>query len=111
MPILGQIWTFLDQKKLLWGKGAKLLVPSYQETNETPFLCWKHWSVRLQLAAKGENVLFWPQNLDIWGQKSIFCLGIAIFVDGAIDHYTRGYKFPIGPTLKKIFVSELEVNF
>ena len=65
----------------------------------------------LQLAARGENVLFWPQNLDIWGQKSIFCLVIAIFVDGANDHYTQGYNFPIGTTQKKNFVSELEVIF
>merc|ERR1712122_60870 len=48
---------------------------------------------------RGENVLFLPQNLDIWGQKSIFCLVIAIFVDGTNDHYTRGYNFPIGTTL------------
>ena len=67
--------------------------------------------VRLQLAARGENVLFWPQNLDIWGQKSIFCLVIAIFVDGANDHYTRGYNFPIGTTPKKFSVSELGVIF
>merc|ERR1712016_67313 len=56
---------------------------------------------RLQLAAMGENVLFLPQNLDIWGQKSIFCIVIAIFVDGTNDHYTRGYNFPIGTTPKK----------
>ena len=41
----------------------------YQGTNETPLSCWKHWPVRLQLVAKHENVQFWPQNLDIWGQK------------------------------------------
>ena len=65
----------------------------------------------LKLAARGENVLFWPQNLDIWGQKSIFCLVIAIFVDGANDHYTRGSNFPIGTTPKKFSVSELGVIF
>merc|ERR1711923_589972 len=64
-----------------------------------------------KLAARGENVLFLPQNLDIWGQKSIFCLVIAIFVDGTNDHYTRGYNFPIGTTPKKISVSELGVIF
>ena len=67
--------------------------------------------MRLQLAARGENVLFWPQNLDIWGQKSIFCLVIAIFVDGTNDHYTRGSNFPIGTTPKKFSVSELGVIF
>merc|ERR1712004_172079 len=67
--------------------------------------------VGLKLAARGENVLFLPQNLDIWGQKSIFCLMIAIFVDGTNDHYTRGYNFPIGTTPKKNPVSELGVIF
>ena len=55
----------------LGGEGVKALVPLYQGTSETPLLCWKHWPVRLQLAAKDKNVQFWPQNLDIWGQKSI----------------------------------------
>ena len=36
---------------------------------------------------------------------------IAIFVDGANDHYTRGYNFPIGTTPKKNSVSELGVTF
>ena len=65
----------------------------------------------LKLAARGENVLFLSQNLDIWGQKSIFCLVIAIFVDGTNDHYTRGSNFPIGTTPKKFSVSELGVIF
>ena len=44
-------------------------------------------------------------------QKSIFGKVIAIFVNGANDHYTRGYNFPIGTTPKKISVSELGVIF
>ena len=63
------------------------------------------------MAARGENVLFLPQNLDIWGQKSIFCFVSAIFLDGTNDYYTRGYNFPIGPTPKKFSVSELGVIF
>ena len=51
------------------------------------------------------------QKMGIWGQKSIFCLVIAIFVDGTNDHYTRGYNFPIGTTPKKFSVSELGVIF
>ena len=108
MPIFGpkcQFWAkfgrFWAQNPIFWGQGVKILVPSYRDSNETSFSCWKHWSVRLQLVARGKNVLFWPQNLDIWGQKSIFCLVIAIFVDGTNDHYTRGYNFPIGTTPKK----------
>ena len=104
MPIFGpkcQFWAkfgrFWAQNPIFWGQGVKILVPSYRDSNETPFSCWKHWSVRLQLAARGENVLFWPQNLDIWGEnvlflpknldiwgkKSIFCMVIAIFVNRA----------------------------
>ena len=84
MPIFGpkcQFWAkfgrFWAQNPIFWGQGVKILVPSYRDSNETPFSCWKHWSVRLQLAARGENVLFWPKNLDIWGQKSIFFIVIA----------------------------------
>ena len=98
MPIFGpkcQFWAkfgrFWARNPIFGGQGVKILVLSYRESNETPFSCWKHWSVGLKLAAGGENVLFWPQNLDIWGQKSIFCLVIAIFVDGTNDHYTRGF--------------------
>ena len=88
----------------------KLLVPSYQGANETPLLCWKHWPVRLQLAAKDKNVQFWPQSLDIWGQKSIFCFEIMIFVNRAHHQYSRGNKFPIQTTPKNS-VSELWVIF
>ena len=102
---------FWARNPIFWGQGVKILVPSYRDSKETPFSCWKHWSVGLKLAARGENVLFWPQNLDIWGQKSIFCLVIAIFVDGTNDHYTRGSNFPIGTTPKKFSVSELGVIF
>ena len=118
MPIFGpkcQFWAkfgrFWAPNPIFWGQGVKILVPSYRDSNETPFSCWKHWSVGLKLAARGENVLFWPQNLDIWGQKSIFCFVTAIFVDGTNDHYTRGSNFPIGTTPKKFSVSELGVIF
>ena len=118
MPIFGPKCQFLAkfgrfwaQNPIFWGQGVKILVPSYRDSNETPFLCWKHWSVRLQLAARGKNVLFWPKNLDIWGKKSIFCMVIAIFVNRAYHKYTRGYNFPIRTTQKKISISELGVIF
>ena len=79
MQIFGpkcQFWAkfgrFWAPNPIFWGQGVKILVPSYRESNETPFSCWKHWSVRLQLAARGENVLSWPQKLDIFAKKSIF---------------------------------------
>ena len=92
-------------------EGVKLLVPSYQGTNETPLLCWKHWPVRLQWAAREENVQFWIKNLDIWSQKLILCFEIAIFVNRAYHQYTRSYNFPIHITPKKFSVSELWVIF
>ena len=111
MPVWAKFGRFWAQNPIFWAQGVKILVPSYRDSNETPFSCWKHWSVGLKLAARGKNVLFLPQNLDIWGQKSIFCLVIAIFVDGTNDHYTRSSNFPIGTTPKKISVSELGVIF
>ena len=62
----------------------------------------------LQLVTEGENVFFDPK---IWGKKSIFCIVIANFVNGAYHKYTRGYNFPIRTTPQKISVSELGVIF
>ena len=62
------------------------------------------------MAARGENVLFLPKNLDIWGEKSFFCMVIAIFVNRAYHKYTWGYNFPIRTT-QKISISELGIIF
>ena len=43
--------------------------------------------------------------------KSIFCMVIAIFVNGAYHQYTRGYNFPIRTAPKKNSVSKLGVIF
>ena len=106
-----QFGRFWAKNPIFWGEGVIILVPTYRESNEKPFLCWKHWSVRLQSAAKGENVLFWPQNLDIWGQKSIF-----LYSD---RDFCQWSKWPLYPGLQlshwnhpqKISVSELGVIF
>ena len=50
--------VFGPEIQFFWAQGVKILVPSYQDSNETPFSCSKHRSLRLQLAARGENVLF-----------------------------------------------------
>ena len=63
-----------------------------------------HWPVRLQLIARDKNVFFLPQNLDIWGKKSIF-------VNRAYHKYACGYNFSIRTTPIKISVSVLEVSF
>ena len=106
MPVLGQIWPFLGQKSIFWGDGVKLLVSSYQGTNETPFQCWKHWPVRLKLATRDENVQFWPKKFDIMGQKSIFFNGNRDFCQQGIspvcsglqlvhsDHPKKNFRFP-----------------
>ena len=86
---------------------SKTSVSSYQGTNETPFPCWTLTGA----AARDKNVFFWPKNLDIWSEKSIFCIVIRIFVDSAYHQYTRGYNFPIRTTPKKISISELWVIF
>ena len=53
---------------------------------------------------------FLTPKIWIFGAKSqFFCIVIAIFVHGAMDHNTRGYNFPIGTTPKKI--SKLGVIF
>ena len=98
-------------KSIFWADELKLLVSSYEGANEAPFLCWKYWPVRLQLAARDENVQFWPK-IWIFGAKSqYFCFGIATFVNSANHQYTWGYNFPIGTTPKKNSVSELGVIF
>ena len=38
--------------------------------NVTPFPSWKHWSMRLQWAARDKNVLFLTTNIWIFGAKS-----------------------------------------
>ena len=100
---------FYTKNPYFWGAGVKLLVPLYQGTNETPLSCWKHWPVRLQLAARDENVQFWPESLDIRGWKSIFW--DCDFVKGAYHQHTRGYNFPIQTTPKKNCISQLWVHF
>ena len=106
----GQVWPFLGQNPIFWGEGVKLLVPSYQGSNETPLLCWKHLPVRLQLAARDKNVQFWPQNLEMLGQKSIFCLESEFLSTGHITSIPGATTIPFGPP-EKISVSELWVIF
>ena len=55
--------------------------------------------------------IFCPQSLDIWGQKSILCFGISIFVNKGYHQYTQGYNFPILTIPKKNSISELWVIF
>ena len=38
----------------------------------TEWLTWKHWPVRLKLAARDENVLFWPKNWIFWAKSQFF---------------------------------------
>merc|ERR1711978_328639 len=111
MPVWAKFGRFWAQNPIFWGQGVKFWYP--------------HIGIPMRHIFRVENIdrrgsnwplgakmcFFLPQNLDIWGQKSIFCFVIAIFVDGTNDHYTRGYNFPIGTTPKKISVSGLRVIF
>ena len=102
MPVLGQIWPFLSPKiQFFWGQGVKnfgTLISGFQW--DTFFRVENIDHLRLQLAARGENVLFWPQNLDIWGQKSIFCLVNAILLMEQMITIPRATTFPSEPPQK-----------
>ena len=109
MPIFGQkcqfwakIGRFWAKNPIFGGERVKLLVPSYQETKETPFLCWKHWSVRLQLAARGKNVLFSPKNFDM-GQKVNFLHGNSDFCQQGISPLYPGLQLSHSESPKKNF--------
>ena len=45
MPVWAKFGLFWAQNPIFWAQGVKILVPSYWDSNETPFSCWKHWSV------------------------------------------------------------------
>ena len=39
--------VFGPEIQFFWGHGVKILVPSYQDSNETPFSCWKHIHIHI----------------------------------------------------------------
>ena len=39
MPVWAKFGRFWAQNPIFWGQGVKILVPSYRDSNETPFLC------------------------------------------------------------------------
>ena len=107
MPIFGQKCQFLAKlavfgsKFCFLGEGEKLLVLSYQGINETPILCWKHWPVRLQLAANDKNVQFWPK-IWIFGAKSqFFVCWLQFLWTGQITSIPGATTFPFGPLPKE----------
>ena len=110
MSVLGQIWPFLGQKCIFFRDGVRLLVSSYQGTNEMPFPCWKHWSVRLQLTARDENVVFHPK-IWIFGAKSHFLYGNRYFCQQGISPVCPGLQLSYLEHPQKNSVSELWVIF
>ena len=58
-------------------------------------------------AARGENVVFWPKNLDIWGKKSIFLYSDRDFYQQGISQVYPGLQLSHSDHSEKIFVSEL----
>ena len=47
MPVLAKFGHFWAQNPIFWAQGVKILVPSYQDSNETPFSCWKHIHIHI----------------------------------------------------------------
>merc|ERR1712012_678474 len=96
---------FWPQISKFWGQKSTFSPPAANWSLNDQ--CFQHEKgVSLESRYEGTKIFTpCPQNLDIWGQKSILCLVIAIFVDGTNDHYTRGYNFPIGTTPEKFPVS------
>ena len=66
---------------------------------------------RLQLAARGENVFFWPKNLDIWRRKVNFLYGNPVFCQQGISHIYPGLQLSRSDHPQKSFVSEQWVIF
>ena len=77
--------------------------------NETPLLCWKHWPMRLQLAAR--DMCNFDPNIWIFWAKSIFCFGIAIFCLECISLLYLGLQLSHWHHPEKTSVSEVWVVF
>ena len=119
MPVwakFGRFWAkfgrFWAQNPIFWAQGVKILVPSYQDSNETLFRLENNdrWGSNWPLGA--QMCFFWPQNLDIWGQKSIFLFSDRNFL--LMEQMTTipgATTFPSEPPPKKISFSELGVIF
>ena len=60
----------------------------------------------------GAKMCFFYPKIWIFGAKSrIFGIVIAIFVNGANNHYTQGYNFPLGTTPQKNFCFRARGHF
>ena len=69
MSDLGQIWPFLGQKYIFWCVGVKVLVLSYQGTNETPLCVEKIDRCCLNWPRGTKMCNFYPK-IWIFGAKS-----------------------------------------
>ena len=108
MPIFDQkcqFWPSLDlfgpKIQFFGGEGVKLLVPSYQETDETPFRVenidrWgSNWSLRASMC-------FYDPTIWIFGAKSQFFVWWSRFLSiGHITSIPGATTFPFGPPPKK----------
>ena len=71
---LGQIWPFLGPKPISWGGGSKTFGTLISGNQWGTFSCRTHWPVRLQLAARNENVQFWRKHLHILAKSPLLVL-------------------------------------
>ena len=80
LPLLGQTSYFFS-------RGTKSVGTHISENH------WGHW---------GQKCTILTQKCWYWGTKVIFVLESQFLSGGISPHqYTRGYNFPVGPTLKK----------
>ena len=103
MPLLGKIWTFLGG----WSKTLGTLLSGNQW--DTHFML-KTLTDAAPIGCK-RQLQFWPENLDTWGQKSIFLfLNRDIFQQG-ISPLHPGLQLSHSDHLEKISVSKLWTIF
>ena len=103
MPVLAKFGHFWAQNPIFWAQGVKILVPSYRDSNETPFSCWKHWSVGLKLAAWGRKCAFLTPKFGYLGPKVNF-----LFSD---RNFCWWNKLPLYPGLQLSHRNHPQKNF
>ena len=86
--LLGAKIAIIGPNILFFSRGTKSVGTNISENH------WGHW---------GQNCTILTQKCWYWGTKVIFVLESQFLSGGISPHqYTRGYNFPVGPTLKKI---------
>ena len=64
--IWGQKCSFFGSKSMFWRQRRIFLIPSWQDTKNTTFLCWLGYMAGLRAAAGAEKLHFWPPKRPLW---------------------------------------------